>query len=248
MAAKYEYCVNCGEVIKLTGIPGQKLFLFKEEPQRFLCPSCWNHFLKFYGKEASEIAEALEEEKKARPVKVYAKGVRYVEDYIAWKNENGNTDEVEMPKEGVCIQSLELEHMTGLPIPEHLRCKIGADTEKLIIIANSKQFNLQLSKLTDVSIVSNTEIQNQYVSSAGGMVGGALLFGPIGAMIGGRAKQKKSATTEHYLVFSYENNGESKHISFYVVSDDFCIHFRKAKNFAKMLNERIQKDIKIVEL
>jgi hypothetical protein len=245
MAVKYEYCANCGEVIKLSGSKGEKLFLFKEEPQRLLCPQCWNYFLKFYDNEVPEIVEALEAEKKIRPVKVYAKGVKYIENYITWKNANSGiaTDIENTPKRPVLIPELELKHMTGLTAPEYSVCKIGVDAEKLMIVANGTQFNLQLSKLTNASVVTNTEIQNQYVSSVGGMVGGALLFGPVGAMIGGRAKQKQSSTTEHYLVFSYENNGEYKYISFYV-----DVFLRKAKAFAQKLNEKIQKNNKVVEL
>lgn len=39
-------------------------------------------------------------------------------------------------------------------------------------------------------IKTDKEIQQQYVSSVGGAVGGAVLFGPLGAITGGRAKKK----------------------------------------------------------
>ena len=52
---------------------------------------------------------------------------------------------------------------------------------------------------------SETEIQQQYVSSVGGAVGGAVLFGPLGAMIGGRAKKKTDTTTTYYMIITYKN-------------------------------------------
>ncbi|MEH2944892.1 hypothetical protein VSQ32_19130 [Lachnospiraceae bacterium KK002] len=51
-------------------------------------------------------------------------------------------------------------------------------------------FELEKSKITDMCIKTDKEIQQQYVSSVGGAVGGAVLFGPLGAITGGRAKKK----------------------------------------------------------
>lgn len=58
------------------------------------------------------------------------------------------------------------------------------------------------------------EISKQYVSSIGGAVGGALLFGPVGAVIGGRAKQKKSKNVTNYLIITYTDNNEIKYLGF----------------------------------
>ena len=63
----------------------------------------------------------------------------------------------------------------------------------------------------------------------GGAIGGAVLFGPLGAMIGGRAKERQTITVEKYLVFTYEDNEELKYIAFYVNNN------KKAKKFVKAL-------------
>ena len=55
-------------------------------------------------------------------------------------------------------------------------------------------------------IKTDSEIQKQYVSSVGGAIGGGILFGPIGAAIGGRAKQKTTHTTQSYLIITYKNS------------------------------------------
>jgi len=70
------------------------------------------------------------------------------------------------------------------------------------------------SKLTDVSIITDKEIQQQVVSSVGGAVAGGLLFGPGGAMIGGRAKQRTATRVRYYLIFSYEKDGSVSYIAF----------------------------------
>lgn len=45
-----------------------------------------------------------------------------------------------------------------------------------------------------------------YVSSIGGTVGGAMLFGTLGAMTGGRAKKKTVKNeTHHYLIITYQS-------------------------------------------
>ena len=70
--------------------------------------------------------------------------------------------------------------------------------------------------MTDVCVKTNVEIQKQYVSSVGGAVAGAVVFGPLGAMIGGRAKEKKSKEFHQYLIFTYESDGEVKYVGFEV--------------------------------
>lgn len=53
-----------------------------------------------------------------------------------------------------------------------------------------KSFSLPVEKLIDVSVMTNREIQKQYVSSVGGAVAGAMLFGSVGAILGGSAVSK----------------------------------------------------------
>ena len=52
-------------------------------------------------------------------------------------------------------------------------------------------FKLLKEKITDVTMTNDIEIQKNNVSSIGGAVSGAILFGALGAIIGGRAKNKK---------------------------------------------------------
>lgn len=97
------------------------------------------------------------------------------------------------------------KHTYGLPVAEGLICTIQAYKDHVDFISGTTHITLEGKKITDMCIKSETDIQQQYVSSIGGAVGGAVLFGPLGAMIGGRAKKKTSKTTTFYFIITYKN-------------------------------------------
>ena len=107
-------------------------------------------------------------------------------------------------------------HFTGLPLAEGTDCAIHHNPDGFVFTAGGNVFNLSNDKITDMCIKTDAEIQKQYVSSVGGAVGGAVLFGPIGAMIGGRAKEKKTTNLTHYLIITYLKDGQIAYICFEV--------------------------------
>lgn len=116
-------------------------------------------------------------------------------------------------------------HINGLNLAENTVCNVLSYSDRYEFKSGALQFNLLKSKVIDVIIKTDTDIQKQYVSSIGGAVGGAVLFGPLGAMIGGRAKQKKSKTVSNYLIITYkDNNDEIKYIGFDVTKDYFAAY------------------------
>lgn len=135
--------------------------------------------------------------------------------FLIWivKERSKNTKRMKAEHEGAICYAM-LKHINGLPIAENVLCDVVAFPNKYEFRANGTVFELERSKITDVSVISDTEIQKQYVSSVGGAIGGAVLFGALGAMIGGRAKEKTSTTTQHYLIFTYLNNDEVKYTGF----------------------------------
>lgn len=112
--------------------------------------------------------------------------------------------------------SVTLKHVNGLPVPENTFCQIYSRPDKYEISVNGTTFNIAKAKVIDVSIKTESEIQQHYVSSIGGAVGGAVLFGPLGAIIGGRAKKKTSKKTTNYLIFTYLSDNEIKYVGFEV--------------------------------
>lgn len=120
----------------------------------------------------------------------------------------------ELKKEKNATLFTQVNHVNGLPISEDVQCHIYSCPGHYEIIVNDNTFNLDKNKVIDVSLKTDVEITKQTVSSVGGAVAGAVLFGPLGAIIGGRAKTKKTKETNHYLIFTYQSNGEVKYICF----------------------------------
>lgn len=107
------------------------------------------------------------------------------------------------------------KHTYGLPIAEGLPCTIRAYNDHFDFFSGTTHISLADNKITDVCVKSETDIQHGYVSSIGGAVGGAVLFGPLGAMIGGRAKQKTSTLIYNYLIITYkDDNGNLSYLGF----------------------------------
>lgn len=105
-------------------------------------------------------------------------------------------------------------HTAGLPIPEKTMITIVSDDESISFFTKKASYKLLKSRITDISIVTNRDIQQQYVSSVSGAIGGALIFGAVGALIGGRTKKKEITTIRKYLIFSYMKNNDMNYIGF----------------------------------
>lgn len=128
-----------------------------------------------------------------------------------------------------------LPHVHGLPLAENVFCGISSYPDKITFHSGTTEINLARSKITNMCVRTDTEIQEQAVSSAGGAVAGAIMFGPLGAVIGGRAKTKKVKTTTHYLIITYLNNQEEiSHIGFDATKDIFTVN--KLVNEFRKLN------------
>ena len=105
-------------------------------------------------------------------------------------------------------------HVNGLPIAENMLCEVFSYPNKLEFKTGTTSINLSKDKITDMCIKTDTEIEKQTVSSVGGAISGAALFGPVGAIIGGRAKTKDIKTVTSYLIITYNDNGNLKYIGF----------------------------------
>lgn len=94
-------------------------------------------------------------------------------------------------------------HVNGLPIAENLLCEVFSFPNRIEFKAGTTDITLSRENITDMCVKTDVEIQQQYVSSIGGAIGGAVLFGPLGAMIGGRAQKKTDKTRHTYLIITY---------------------------------------------
>lgn len=163
----------------------------------------------------------------------------FIKKYIDGKN--GTTvrkKEEKLEKEKATIENLKLipgtkernralgsklsitpKHMSGLPLAEGAFTTLYLCDDKVIFEKNETTYELFFEKVTDVTIKTDVEIQKAYVSSTGGAIAGASLFGPLGAMVGGRTKKKENRTVSSYLIFAYSNDGETNFISFDVTGN-----------------------------
>jgi len=106
-------------------------------------------------------------------------------------------------------------HVNGLPLAENLLCEVFSYPDRIEFKAGTTNIKLAREKITDMCLKFDTEIQNQAVSSIGGAMAGGVMFGTLGAIIGGRAKNKKVKTTTQYLIITYTGEqGELKYIGF----------------------------------
>ena len=121
------------------------------------------------------------------------------------KKDNRNLD-------GITIYTA-FHHVDGLPIAENLLCEVFSYPDRIELKSGSTNMKLLRDKITDMCIKTDTDIQNQIVSSVGGAIAGGFMFGTLGAVIGGRSKNKKVKTTTQYLIITYTGEqGELKYI------------------------------------
>ena len=106
-------------------------------------------------------------------------------------------------------------------LPTGTSCYVAYNYQRMKFFASGQEFTLDVSKLVDVSVMTQSQVQQQYVSSVGGAVAGAVLFGPIGAIIGGKATKKKVRQSTLYLILTYLSGGTTSYIVFDVTANPY---------------------------
>lgn len=131
---------------------------------------------------------------------------------------------------------LTAQHMAGLPLAEGVVCVLSFDDDCVTVTSGGSNFRVALEKVTDLEVKTSTEIQKSYVSSIGGAVGGAVLFGPLGAMVGGRAKEKTSKTIDNYFIITYAKDNSVDYLSFLLSSNDGLKAFKIIERYKPLLS------------
>lgn len=112
------------------------------------------------------------------------------------------------------LKVLRGDHITGLPLPQGVDCSLCFDERRLTISGGGQEFRLAYDKIVNIELHTDVDIQKSYVSSVGGAIGGYMLFGELGAMVGGRAKERTSTVEEYYALVTYLKDGTSAGLSF----------------------------------
>ena len=127
----------------------------------------------------------------------------------------GETPEQKVRKK----RTLGCTHISGLPLIQGVNCSLTFEEDNITIKThekNSTQFRLAYDKIVNLQAQSSTSLDSALVSSAGGAVGGAMLFGAPGAIIGGRVKQKDIRTVKYFFVVTYKKDDALEYINFII--------------------------------
>jgi hypothetical protein len=132
-------------------------------------------------------------------------------------------------------------HIAGLNLPENVLCEVYWGQDKLIIESSGVTYNLPFDRIKDICIKTDIDIQKAYVSSAGSAIAGAMVFGPLGAIVAGRAKEKVTKNISNYLIIIYKKEDTIDYISFNATNNP------NANRFVYLFNQ-IPKVTEVVEL
>jgi len=158
-----------------------------------------------------------------------------------WQQKQQNNAE-KIIQQGVTVT---LKHTTGLSLAEGAGCQIDYGPMGLTVKGGGTTYKLTMEKITAMEILTDVDIQKQYVSSVGGAVGGAILLGGLGAVIGGRAKQKKNVTETRYFVVNYLSDDEVKSISFEVTAQERPKVEKVIRSFSLGVSEKASAEIEL---
>lgn len=135
-------------------------------------------------------------------------------------------------------------HVSGLNLPPDTPCLVRYFPQQLSIGALGQNFILKHSRVRDVSVNTITELEERYISSAGGAVAGAMVFGPLGALIGGRTKKRLSRRSARFLIFAYDgDDGSVRYIVLRFSAHDMSV--RKFLRAYKKQGSRLPIDIEL---
>ena len=71
-------------------------------------------------------------------------------------------------------------------------------------------YELPLEKVENVRLMDQQQMQHVVEQSAPGMLVGGVVFGGLGAMVGGRVKTKNRVSIHHIIVVDYESDGKKQ--------------------------------------
>lgn len=132
--------------------------------------------------------------------------------------------------------AVKLRFCGGLNLLPNVMCKVICFPEELVVEASSQSFHIPDEKLVFVKKMSKTDIIKQYTPNVGGAVAGALIAGPIGALIGGSGSVRTVRLKSKYLVIAYQGEREVQYILFDAVKNPSMVN--KMRNHYKYLAGR----------
>lgn len=130
---------------------------------------------------------------------------------------------------------IKADHISGLPLSNGTGCTIRYKDDCVKISGGGINFELKKEKITDIHLKSDVDIHRMYVSSVGRAAAGRAVFGEIGEMVGGRARQRTIRQYRQYLIFTYLTNEGIAYICFKI----WDFYFGKAVKLKEYLQGQL---------
>ena len=93
--------------------------------------------------------------------------------------------------------------ISGLEAPAGAKCSLAYWPERFTVTALGRTYELPLERIAAAQAATVRTVHRQYVSSAGGAVAGGMLFGPVGALLGGAARPRTVRESSLLLMVAY---------------------------------------------
>ena len=113
--------------------------------------------------------------------------------------------------------SYKLRHILGLDIPENVVCEVKLSSNKLRIEACSKEYNLNIEKISSVDFELEVNVEKYKKSSSLKSVAGAVAFGAVGAIVGAIPNNKEKRLVKVSAVISYRS--ATNEIAYIILED-----------------------------
>lgn len=124
---------------------------------------------------------------------------------LFWRSSN----KTPKPREAKAPYAPELSgmlHVEGLPLAEKTNCHLAIVNDQLVISGGGTELTVNLSQIGAAEVKTDVEIAHYVTSSAVKGIAGGLIFGPLGLVIGSRAKSKEKRTATPYLIINYTSS------------------------------------------
>lgn len=109
-----------------------------------------------------------------------------------------------------CVKMGEMPHICGLPVIKGAMCQVGINNQEFVFQKEDKLITLPLNRVIDVGVKNKEEIRSYYVSNAGTAIAGGMMFGEIGALLGGQPeKVTETIRSQFFIIIYHDGNSVS---------------------------------------
>lgn len=105
------------------------------------------------------------------------------------------------------ICDLKMTLLSGLPSAMGAECRLVARKDTVTLMCGGRTYNIGMSQVRGIETFMEKETMKEFKMRPGRAIAGGILFGPVGAIIGGMPKSSDmEATDRMFFVLNYENS------------------------------------------